>query len=238
MTGCSTLTGGDAAALDEARTALDRIAASDAPDLVAALALACHRDRLADRNARMPAGLPAVWAALGQLPRALALARSITHSWGQAEALAEIAAALAQAGQHQQAEDIAAQAEEVARSDANHWVLPVVALTVARAGQYKQAEDIARSIDSSHSRVRALTDVAAALAQAGQHQQAEDIARSITDGWPQAEALAKVAAALAQAGQHQQAEDIARSIYAPYNKAEALADVAAALATAGTAPAS
>ena len=72
------LTGGDAAALAEARTALDRIAAQDDPDLASALALACHRDHLADRNAHIPDSLPAVWAALGQLSRAQALAPSLT----------------------------------------------------------------------------------------------------------------------------------------------------------------
>ena len=54
------LTGGDAAALAEARTTLDRIAAHDDPNLTSALALACHRDHLADRNANIPVGLPAV----------------------------------------------------------------------------------------------------------------------------------------------------------------------------------
>ena len=101
------LTGGDAAALAEARTALDRIAAQDDPDLASALALACHRDHLADRNAHIPVSLPAVWAALGQLARAQALARSITGPDSQASALAEVAGALARAGQHQQAEAIA-----------------------------------------------------------------------------------------------------------------------------------
>ena len=64
------LTGGDTAALAEVRTALDLIAAQDTPDLASALRLACHRDQLTDRNTNIPAGLPAVWAALGQvIPR-------------------------------------------------------------------------------------------------------------------------------------------------------------------------
>ena len=50
------LTGGDAAALAEIRTALDLIAAQDAPDLASALVLACHRDQLTDRNTNIPAG--------------------------------------------------------------------------------------------------------------------------------------------------------------------------------------
>ena len=73
------LTGGDAAALAEVRAALDRIAAQDDPDLASALALACHRDQLTDRNSHIPVALPAVWAALGQPTRAEALATSITE---------------------------------------------------------------------------------------------------------------------------------------------------------------
>ena len=97
------LTGGDAAALAEVRAALELIAAQDAPDLAAALALAWHRDQLADRNTRIPVSLPAVWAVLGQTTRAEALATSITDPGEQADALARVAGALAEAGQGQQA---------------------------------------------------------------------------------------------------------------------------------------
>ena len=145
------LTGGDAAALAEARTALDRIADRDDPDLASALALACYRDHLRDRNGRMPVGLPAVWATLGQLPRAEALAWSITTPDSRALALAQVAGALARAGQHQQAEATA-----------------------------RQAEAAARSITYQPRQANALVQVAGALTRAGQHQQAEALARSIT----------------------------------------------------------
>ena len=101
------LTGGDTAALAETRTALDLIAAQDTPDLASALCLACHRDQLTDRNTNIPTGLPAVWATLGQVSRAEALATSITDPDGQAQALAGVAEALAAAGQHEQAEAVA-----------------------------------------------------------------------------------------------------------------------------------
>jgi hypothetical protein len=73
------LTGGDAAALAEIRTALDLIAAQAIPDLASALGLACHRDLLTERNTNVPVGLPAVWVTLGQAARAEVLATSITH---------------------------------------------------------------------------------------------------------------------------------------------------------------
>ena len=54
------LTGGDAAAVAEIRTVLDRIAVQDDPDLASALVLACHRDQLVRSQRRsFPPGYPA-----------------------------------------------------------------------------------------------------------------------------------------------------------------------------------
>ena len=103
MTNCGTdaarhdrmldMSGGDAAALAETRITLDRIAGQDHPDLIAALRLAHHRDQLADRNRKVPTELPAVWAQLGHMARADALARSIPDPYQQANALTTIAQA-------------------------------------------------------------------------------------------------------------------------------------------------
>ncbi len=231
------ITGGDAAALTEVTITLDLIAAQDDPDLTAALGLARHRDYLADRNAHIPASLPAVWATLGQHIRAEALAASITDPDRQAQALAEVARTLAEAGQHEQAAAMASQAETVARSitdpDRQARALTEVAGALAEAGQHEQAETVARSITDPGWQARALAAVAGALAGAGQHEQAGTVARSITDpGW-QARALAAVAGALAGAGQHEQAGTVARSITDPGWQAQVLMVVAGALAKAG-----
>ena len=238
------LTGGDAAALTEVRTALDLIAARDTPDLACALRLAFHRDQLTARNTNIPASLPAVWAALGQPARAQALATSITYPGQRVQALVQVAEALAEAGQHQQAAAIAAEAEATARAptdpDSQDDVLAQVAGALAKTGQHQQAEATARAITDSGWRAYALAKVAGALAGAGQHQQAEAIARAITNHYWQAEALAKVAETVAGAGQHQQAaalaaeaEAAARAITDPEVRADALARVAETLAGAG-----
>ena len=78
-----------------------------------------------------------------------------------------MAGALARAGQHEQATEVA-----------------------------DQAETAARSITDPDWQAKALTAVARALAQAGQHQQAADVARSITDADGQARALVEVAETL------------------------------------------
>jgi hypothetical protein len=108
-------TGGDAAALAEITAALALASTRQPPDLLAALRLARHRDQLADRNAHIPTQLPAVWAALGQPIRAEALARSITRLDRRALALARVAGTVA-AGDHDRAQELAADAEQAARS--------------------------------------------------------------------------------------------------------------------------
>ena len=231
------LIGGDAAALAEVRTALELIAAQDAPDLASGLLLACHRDLLIDRNSNIPTGLPAAWAALGQATRAEALAISITDPYQQAGALAQVARALAGVGRYDQA-------EAMARSTTDPYlqaaVLTQVAGALAGAGRHEQAEAVARSIADPGHQADALARVAGALAGAGLHEQAarvagraEAMARSTTDPYLQAAVLTQVAGALAGAGRHEQAEAVARSIADPGHQADALARVAGALAGAG-----
>ena len=213
------VTGGDAAALNEVTITLDLITAQDDSDLAVALRLARHRDYLADRNSNIPTQLPAVWATLGYHIRAEALARSTTNPYRQVQALAAVAGALTEAGQHEQAAAVAAQAETVARSitnpDQQVQALAAVAGALAGAGQHEQAAAVARSITNPIQQARALAAVAGALAGAGQHEQAAAVARSITDPIQQARALAAVAGALTEAGQHEQAAAVARSITDP-----------------------
>ena len=237
------LTGGDAAALAEARTALDRIAAQDAPDLATALALAWHRDQLTDRNRYIPDALPAVWAALDQFPRALALASPMSDPNQQQVPLAWVARGLAAAGQHERAEAIARSIISPYRR-AN--ALARVAEGLAAAGQHEEAaaiaaraETTARSLTDQQNRENALTRVAGALAATGQRERAEAIADSLTCPGCQALALARVAERLAEAGQHEhaaitatRADAIARAASAHLPE-EIAARVAGALAAAG-----
>ena len=245
------ITGGDAAALAEARTALDRIAAQDTPDLSSALAVAFHRDQLTTRNRGVPPWLPGVWAALGRLPRAEALAASATDPVTRARALAGIAQALAAAGQHEHVTAIAGQAEATARSVSSPSLrvkaLAAVSEALGRAGQHGhaaavagQAEASIESITRPDRKAEALASIAEALGRAGQHGhaaavagQAEASMESITDPELRQRALACIAGALSWAGLLEQAEEIARSITSPADQAGALAGVAEALAAAG-----
>lgn len=227
------LTGGDAATLREARTALDRIAAQDMPDLADALALAVHRDLLGERNARIPAGLPAVWVILGRLARADALAASIDDPFLQGNAQAEIAGALAEDGHYEQAE--AAARSITAYLYCQESALAKVAAALAGAGQHERAEVLVRSIADPGMQAVARAGIAAALAGAGQLDQAEAIARAAAaaDSGMPPRALAAVAEALAGAGDLERAEAFARCSASPQWQASALAGIAVALAGAG-----
>ena len=248
------VTGGDAAAIAETVTALDRIAAQEVPDLSTALALACHRDQIASRNMAIPASLPTVWAAVGQLSRAKTLAASITTFDARAQALAGVAQALTAAGQHEQATVAAMQAQAAARSiaknDARAQALAKVTGTLAAAGLYEQAaatameaQAVARSAANHDTLGQALAEAAGALAAAGLHEQAMTFARSITNPSIRkralARALAEVAKTLAEAHLHEravaaagEAQAAATSLSTPRGQAQTLAEIAAILAAA------
>jgi len=126
--------------------------------------------------------------------------------------LVDVATALARAGHHQDAAEVAASAERIARSIADATeradALGGIAVALAEAGDHEQAADVARTIDDDpYSQGMALAGIATALARAGRQQEAaevadsaERIAHSITDPDQQSRTLVGVATALAQTG--------------------------------------
>ena len=131
------LTGGDAAALAEIRTVLDRLAAVDAPDVAAALNLAYTRDLVAARNAVIPDRLPAVWAALGEIARAEALIDSMAPQSGQhAKALARLVEEFAGQDQPEHAAQLAL---TIAIPQQRAKALTHAAFAHSRMGQRQQA---------------------------------------------------------------------------------------------------
>ena len=77
QTALAAATGADAAALDEIRTAMQMLDESQTLDPVRMSLLAIRRDQLSAQSLAIPVTLPAVFAAVGQPDRALALARSM-----------------------------------------------------------------------------------------------------------------------------------------------------------------
>ena len=237
------ITGGDVAALAEITEVQDLMLRLEVYDLPVFARLNMHRGRLADRNANIPASLPAAWAAIGHLDRAEAAAQSITDSYVQALALADLARAAAGARDLDRAGALAGQAEEAARSITSPYrqalVLADLAAAAAKSGGLDragalagQAEVAARSIADPGGQAQALADLARAAAGAGDLDRAEVLARSITDPDWQARALADLAVA-AGASDLDRAEAAVLSITDSYVQARARADLAAAAAKAG-----
>jgi hypothetical protein len=110
------LSGGDGLSLAELGSATTLTAHRAAPDLTALLLLAVARAELADRNASLPANLPAAWVLLDQPNRAVALASGVPTR-RRRRALRGVATALAAAGDQNRADALAAGVEPEPRVD-------------------------------------------------------------------------------------------------------------------------
>jgi hypothetical protein len=188
-------------------------------------------------------------AATGAQRAAEVIVRSITNKERRLDPLARVMCAFATAGDHQQAQALAAEVHTLAESIAHfYWqdvdgALASVASTVAAAGDRHLAERIIRSITYPSSRMDPLVYVALRAAAAGDHQyalaladEAEALARSITYPNAQADGLLGVASAIAAVGDRQyarglaaEAEAIIRSSASPHSKANTWADQQAAV---------
>ncbi|MFD1120763.1 hypothetical protein, partial [Sphaerisporangium aureirubrum] len=231
------VSGGDAAGLAEVAACQQAVCGQNTPDLDALVRLARVREFLADRNTHIPQGLPAVWAMLGNVLRAEALAYSITDPSGQAWALSDLATALTKMRQTEHAEQVA---RTITNPSDQTQALRGLATALAEMGQTEHAEkvahhaeQVARTITNPSDQTWALRDLATALAKMGQTEHAEQVARTITNPSDQAWALRDLATALTKMGQTEHAEKVARTITDPSYQARALHDLATALAEMG-----
>ncbi|MFF5366417.1 hypothetical protein [Streptomyces sp. NPDC013187] len=233
------LTGSDAAALAELTTVRDMILDRSRPDThVLALArIAGRLDRLEHRNDRIPTNLPALWAKLGYVARAEALARAINDPRAQTDALVAVAQVVA-VGDPGEAESFASSIDDpVQRRNVLNAVVHTVAAhnpslaaeiarrigtrleheagvattrAVARGGDPDRAEHLARSIDDPHYRDRALAELARAVA-ATDPKRAESLAAALSDQGLRLQTLSQVVQALAAAGHVHDAELLAHA---------------------------
>ena len=164
-------TGSDYAAQAEIAAAQRLLAGRDEPDLRALLELAVYRNAMSLRNQCLPFALPGVWARLGRLDHAEALARAIPDHDAREAALEDVAAAAAGAD-----------------PDAPAEALEDVTTAAVQAGDLDHAEAQARTITQAGQQARALAELASIAAQAGDRDRAarlvadaEAVARRITD---------------------------------------------------------
>jgi len=236
------VSGGDAAALAEITAVQERICDHDSPDLAAVLKLTITREDLISRNQGIPLRLPAVWVKLGNPTRAASLADSKSGRQARVMALLEVADALVDEGDVDQARQTAQEAEAVARSETGPLavsLLNAAAMMLGRTGDVDHAEDVARSQRGPDAQW-GLMVVAEALAKRGDIDRAVAFTGSISEPVPQTKALAVVAKVLAGTGDLSQArllagraKTTARSVTYPAIRAPLCAVVAEAMARAG-----
>ncbi|GIF75750.1 hypothetical protein [Asanoa siamensis] len=169
------LTGGDAMALAEVRTVQNLFLAHEEPNVASLAVLSVRRGELEGRNAYMPTGLPAAWAAIGLVTRAEQLARSISRPEWRAEAFVGICRVLQDRG-HQ---DLIALAQEAARAADDITLpdsIPSLAAAIAKFGLDDWADRVVREIADPLERARGFAKLAEAAAERGDHQQARRLA--------------------------------------------------------------
>jgi len=133
-------TGSDYAAQAEIAAAQRLVAAQSEPDLQALLELAVYRNAMSLRNQCLPFALPGVWARLGRLDHAEALARAITYPDARAGALEDVAVAAARAGEPDRAEALARTVTEPLYLA---WALARLQTVAAQAGDPERASRLA-----------------------------------------------------------------------------------------------
>lgn len=252
------LTGGDAMAFTEISTTQQLILAQPEPDLAGLALLAVQRERLTDRNSDLPIELPAVWARIGHLARAEALAHSIPDPDHRTEALADLSEVLAGHNEFAWATRLAGEAElltgNIADPDHRVGVLARLAEVAAAGGDLGraarltgEAELLTGHIADPDHRARALARLAEAVAAGGDldgaarlADAAEILIGEITGPSPRLEALARLAEAVAIRGDIERAarlagaaESLLKQIVSRGLREGALARLAGAVATAG-----
>jgi hypothetical protein len=235
-------TGGDALALDE--IALARLVGGRQrrPDLGAAVRLALQCEELTSRNRQTPVRLPAVWAAMGRVVRAEALARGIPQRRRRTAALAAAALAAARGGHLDHVETLAAGVADPDRRDAlfaaaaagaavhdpdraERWArrctperrtTALARIATAVAGRDPgRASAIITEVAATAQGPSARTAVAVAAVAVGAIDIAEGLVADIAPARQRARARAELAVALAAAGELAKAEEIASDVRPP-----------------------
>lgn len=223
------LTGGDALALTEISTAQRLLLADPDPDLTSLALISFQGDHLASRNAATPSYLPAVWAKLGQVTRAEALAHSIPDIARRFDALRQLAEAVARSGDFHRAKVLAGQiTDPYQRIQA---LLPLVKATEHHGEHTAQLigemETLAELIrDPIQRRAVSLTLLEAIAVGSNLNRAEEILAQKIHD---QEWALLAVAAAAVAAGDLVRAEALAERITDPFLRVRALLPLVAAV---------
>ena len=237
------VTGADTAVLDEVRAAIALTQEAAWPDLGSIGKLVYEQDMIAARNANLPEDLPLVWARLGRVDRAEALALAITDPSQRALVLSRLASALT-ATDPDRAKRLADEAIRIIQSLPRPRREEAVIEVGAAIGvmDLDRGQELAHLIKDPSALARALSRLAETVVATQAErateiaQQAEAIADSLTDSYQKVRALSSVAAAVAPMNPRwankivKRAERDAATVGSKAKRATALAALASAIA--------
>ncbi|MFG2820097.1 glycosyltransferase [Kitasatospora sp. NPDC048365] len=214
------VSGADRAALDDIRAAFDVLlttgSAPSEEQLGAAFRLAVQRDNLHRASGNTPAALMAVWARLGRVDRAIAMAHALPTAETRAARLTEAAQRLVSNGCSDPATRLLDEASgflpAIHDADARARAQADLAGAFSSVGEHQRAAELVNGITRSAERDRALALVAPGLAVDGLHPQAIRAGRSISEVNSRIRVLAEVTGALADAGHDRRAIDLAQEV--------------------------
>ncbi|MGK5680228.1 TIR domain-containing protein [Actinoplanes sp. URMC 104] len=224
-------TGGDSAAFTEIGLAQNHLLARNPPDLLRLVHLSRHRNELQARNRWIPDELPAVWATLGEVPRAEAMLRAITDGGRYSRGARQLTKAIADAGDFDGAAAFAESLTSVYDRDSTR---AQVAQAMAYHGHHDEAVRMASTVESESVRQAALFSLARSLAEVGKPNQAVELAKAAGTREPSHASRRSLAEVMARAGHHEEAKRIADGLDdRPYSDGESLAGIARAMAANG-----
>lgn len=208
-------TGADIHAMTQIDTTVDLLAAAETPDINDLLQVALARKQLSQQNSGVPAVLPAAWAVLGDLDRAVAVARSISDIESRASALLRVVAAVAAPPDVLKLAETTAYAMSPGMSRAK--ALCELATITAAAGDVgaclvhiEATLEATRDFDLFHEHDTILAELAKAAQRIGDPDRAVGLALACSKVDRRVEALNKIAIAAALAGDRARVPELAR----------------------------
>lgn len=218
------LSGGDGAALAELAATQQVVLAAEEPDLVTMSKLAVHRDHLTGRNKWLPRDLPSLWAGIGHVDRAEALATSFSEGNQRDRALRTTVEAVIRLGDLDRAVDLAS---AISGIDYYGDALESIIKAAVEGGDLDQARTLVaraegtfRLVKDAYRQGRAMAALSRSMIRLGDHLGAERLAASIADRRFRGEALRAVVES--ERGDLARATDLARSIEDTRSRGQAL----------------
>ncbi|MEV1084786.1 hypothetical protein AB0I98_42370 [Streptomyces sp. NPDC050211] len=208
------ITGADLDALAEIADAFNVHGTRVRPDLSACVRLAHQREYLVEKTRNAPDGLIYVWARMGHLQRAAALA---IHGAGSRRRLNFASDMIRAAGSTPEALEAAAEIIKSLDPYDKPFALAYLGEALTDAGDAEKAAEIASQarqwaldIPNASRRDEAAMACANLMARSGREEEGAELARNLVDEGMQGEALGSVAEELARVGKHSDAINLAR----------------------------